>query len=88
MRSTKIEILENIARRGPLEDEIIWKYDALPPTKFWYDFDDDLIHTDFGITLPFVYDLRIQWEILVWDVTKEAKEYYQKQGIILYKDDD
>lgn len=66
---------ENFEDKGVLE----WNEDV-PDTEYWYDADDNMIHTSCGVTIPFDYDIRTQMAKCWFDIINAVQEYYASKG--------
>ncbi len=70
------------------KDVIEWKDNIVPPTEFWYDANDNCIHTNCGVTIPFIYDVRTQMARCRYDVIMAVKKHYAEQMLAVTAIDD
>lgn len=83
-----IEILSILTEHGMERSIIQWMDDCILPTEYWYDANDNSIHTDCGVSIPFDYDVRTQMARCRYDIIQAVKAHYEKQGIFLCSTDD
>lgn len=60
---------------------INWKGDAIAATKIWYSPDDNRMHADCGVSIPFDYDIKTQMYKCVLDISREIIKHYDAKGI-------
>lgn len=80
---SRIEIERKLRKFRVFPQYINWRGDIIPPTKVWYSVEDNRIHSDCGVTIPFDYDLKTQMYKCVLDISREIIGFYKAQGIYL-----
>ena len=76
--------IENKLRELRLSPSLInWKGDAIPASKIWYSAEDNMMHADCGVSLPFNYDIKTQLYKCVLDIGHAIKDFYKEKGIYL-----
>lgn len=85
MRKTTLQILTE----NHLEKDVIrWKDDIIPPTWYWYVEEDNSIHADCGVVIPFIYNVRTQMARCRYDIIIKVIEHYKNMGVHLCSTDD
>jgi hypothetical protein len=79
----RIEIERKLRELRVFPQFINWRGGIIPPTKVWYSVEDNRIHSDCGVTIPFDYDLKTQMYHCVFDISREIIDFYKTKGIYL-----
>ena len=70
--------------RGLIE----WEGNVIPPTEYWYDVNDNCVHADCGVSIPFIYDVRTEMARCRYDIIVAVKEHYKNKNISITSTDD
>ena len=66
-----------------------WAGGTIPPTRIWYDRNDNMLHSSCGVTLPFDYDVDRDLTVVERDLIDALIRYYREtEGILLFVDED
>lgn len=76
--------IEMILQKYKISPSLInWKGETIPATKIWYSPEDNRMHSDCGVSIPFIYDTRTQLYKCVNDIIREIIEHYKAKGVLL-----
>jgi hypothetical protein len=62
---------------------INWKGNTIPASRIWYSAEDNMMHSDCGVSLPFNYDIETQLYKCVLDIGHSIQRFYKEKGIDL-----
>lgn len=76
--------IEAVLQKYKISPSLInWKGETIPATKIWYSPDDNRMHSDCGVSIPFIYDTRTQLSKCMNDMIHAIIEHYKTKGILL-----